>query len=104
MTEMNAPPPGLIDQVTRAVADQDHPVELVDGQLQAEDIARIIVAYQTFLQGEPIGTVKMDPESNAVAMRVDDPNQGPCWRVTRPDGSQYTELQPTLADWTSVSA
>lgn len=97
--ESNTPPEGLVDQVTRAVADPEHPIELDEGQLTPDVVSRVIVAYQSFIAGEPVGTLKREHTTQSIALRVDDPSQGPCWRVTTTDGSTHTDMRPTLPDW-----
>lgn len=98
MTETNTPPASLVQSVTTALAEGAPAVDLT-----TEQVTSVIVAYETFKAGEPAGTLKRDPDTGAFALRVDDPNQGPCWKVTTPDGSQHTDMQPTLPTWTVVS-
>ena len=100
----NTPPPGVVDQVARAVADPDHPIVLDEkGQLRGEDINRVIVAYDTFRMGAEPGTWMRNPDTGAMAIRVDDPERGVVWQVTASDGIISYDTEPSLsAPWVEL--
>ncbi len=81
-----------VDLTTDAVLER---VADAVGDVTVAQAAAVIAAWHTIHEGDPPGTIRKDPETGAVAMRVED---GPVhvWRVNLPDGSQYNDLQPTL--------
>jgi hypothetical protein len=70
-------------------------VAKVVGDVTAEQVGAIMAAYWAIFDGDPVGTIRRDPDTGAVAVRVED-NGMNLWRVNGPDGEQYNDLQPTL--------
>ena len=105
MTEpTDAPAPGngvpvlekaTLEQIASLATEPDaeHP-------LTANEAAAVIAAYHNVTAGDPVGTMRRDPETGAIALKVN--SEGLLmWRVSVPDGSQYNDLQPTL-DWPKI--
>lgn len=66
-----------------------------------EHVAMVLEAWNTVLSGEPVGTIKLDPSTGNLARRVSE-NGIHQWKITAPDGGQWSDLQPTLAGWTKL--
>lgn len=64
-------------------------------------VTRVLAAFINVMEGDPVGTLLRDPESGAVAVRVNADGLH-IWRVSDPNGSQYNDLQPTLAGWDKI--
>lgn len=64
--------------------------DMTDAQVQ-----QVIEAWNAVRQGDPIGTVRMCPETGNVAHRVSVDGIH-MWRVTAPDGQQWNDMVPTL--------
>jgi hypothetical protein len=63
--------------------------------LTDEQVQRVLESWNRVREGDPVGTVRRDPQSGAVAHRVD--HEGVhLWRVSAPDGSQHNDMQPSL--------
>jgi hypothetical protein len=67
----------------------------VGGGITPEQVAAVIAAWHAIHDGDPVGTVRRDPETGAVGIRVEDQGYH-LWRVTVPNGEFYNDLQPTL--------
>lgn len=63
--------------------------------ITANQVGAVLAAYIAIHEGDALGTVRRDPNTGALAMRVNVEGMH-MWRVTVPDGSQYNDLQPTL--------
>ena len=63
-------------------------------------VAAVLAAYKAILEGDPLGTMRRDPDTGAIAIRVID-NGLHIWRVTPHDAPVYNDLQPTLP-WPKV--
>lgn len=66
-----------------------------------EHVAMVLSAWNNVLNGEPVGTVKTDPVTGNLALRVSE-NGVHKWRVTAPDGGTWADMQPTLPGWTVI--
>jgi len=64
--------------------------------LTGNQAAALIAAYHNVISGDPVGTMRRDPETGAIALKVQDPGGLMLWRISVPDGTQYNDLQPTL--------
>lgn len=62
--------------------------------------AAVIAAWHSIHEGDAIGTLRRDPDTGAVALRVMDNNMH-MWRVNNPDGTSYNDMQPTLS-WPKI--
>jgi hypothetical protein len=69
--------------------------KLLGEDVSKEQIGQVLSAWNNTLGGDPVGTLRRDPESGGVAHRVDADGVH-LWRVSFPDGNQYNDLQPTL--------
>jgi hypothetical protein len=65
--------------------------------LTPEQVNAVLEAWNHVREGDPVGTIRRDKETGAVAHRVDAEGLH-LWRVSTPDGDQYNNLEPTL-DW-----
>jgi hypothetical protein len=93
----NTPSAGLVTQVTNAVSDPEH-------ELSEETVARIIVAYDTFRLGADVGTQMQNPDTGALAVRVDDPERGAVWKTISSSGEVGYDTQPSLpTPWTDLA-
>lgn len=72
-----------------------------DAPITANQAAAVLAAYINITGGDPVGTVRRNPDTGEVAIRasVDGLHM---WRVSHPDGSQYNDLQPTMP-WPEVT-
>ena len=97
MTE-TAPETGIepTPEVANAIATQ-----LGDSGLTAEQIAQVLGAYNAVRAGDPVGTIVRNPETGAVAHRVVEAGVH-VWRCSHPDGTQWSDLSPTLVGWETV--
>lgn len=78
-----------LEQIAQVAAEE------TEEPLTANQTAAIIAAYHNVVSGDPVGTMRRDPETGAIALKVVD-NGVMLWRVSVPDGTQYNDLQPTL--------
>jgi hypothetical protein len=85
-----------------AVLDQIASVASEAGeQLTRNQVSAVLAAYINILAGDPVGTVRRDPETGSMAIRVND-NGLHVWRVNNPaTGEQYNDTQPSI-DWPEV--
>lgn len=65
------------------------------GDVTKSQVAAVIAAWWALREGDSVGTIRRDPETGAIAVRVSD-NGLPLWRVSVPNGEQYNDAQPTL--------
>lgn len=82
-----------IDDVTNDGVLQQ--IAQITGDVTPEQVASVLVAWNNIHEGDPVGMVRRDPETGAIAMRADD-NGVHVWRVNMPNGEQYNDMQPTL--------
>lgn len=83
----------MLEQIATVASEPDaeHPIT-------ANQAAAVIAAYHNIITaGDPVGTIRRDPATGAVAVKADVDGLL-MWRVSVPDGTQYNDLQPTL-DW-----
>lgn len=94
MSEPVATPPVL----EKATLEQIASVASEEGEesLTANQAAAIIAAYHNVVSGDPVGTMRRDPETGAIGLKTMAPDGMLMWRVSVPDGTQYNDLQPTL--------
>jgi hypothetical protein len=88
------------------------PVEVTDSvvatvsehcpEVSDEHVAMVLAAWNAVQAGEPVGTIKKDPVTGNLAVRVSE-NGIHQWKVTAPDGGMWSDLQPTLAGWDKLS-
>jgi hypothetical protein len=91
MTEM--PSDATIEQIAQVASEADTPITTAQ-------VSAVIAAYHNVTGGDPVGTMRHNPESGAIAIRVN--QEGLIlWRVSDPNGDFYNDLQPTL-DWPEV--
>ncbi len=83
-----------LEQIAQVASEADEPIT-------SNQVAAVLAAYANILGGDDVGTIRRDPETGAIAMRVSD-NGLLMWRVAVPNGEQYNDLQPTL-DWPVMS-
>lgn len=96
---MTEPAPAEVPQVTEAV------VETISAQcpeVSDEHVAMVLAAWNTVISGEPLGTIKKDPVTGNFAVRVSEDGVHK-WKVTAPDGGQWSDMQPTLAGWDTLA-
>lgn len=99
---MTAPKQGFdsfINEATRQLTE--------DGASDDQITAAVFAMQKTqmLFNGEPIGTVRLDPTTGSTAVRIAHPETGiPMWKVTNPvDGSQYDDHQTSLPSWTWIA-
>ena len=85
---IDIPEKPTLDQIATVASEAGEP-------LSSNQVAAVLAAYANILGGDPIGTVRRDPDSGAMAMRVNVDGLH-LWRVAVPNGEQYNDLQPTL--------
>lgn len=88
----NTPSPELVAHVQALVGDE----------VSEEQVNRVIVAYQAAHDGEPVGTVRINPVTNELAQRIDVDGVHK-WRVLGVDGTLGFDTRPTLPDWDLVT-
>ena len=69
--------------------------------VSTEHVAMVVTAWNAIINGDPVGTVKKDPGTGALALRVSESGVHK-WRVTGSDGTTWSDLQPTLPGWESL--
>lgn len=67
-----------------------------------EHVAMVLQAWNTVVNGEPVGTIKLDPASGNLARRVSE-NGIHQWKVTSTDGGMWSDLRPSLPGWTKLA-
>jgi hypothetical protein len=89
------PDDATLDQIAHVASEKD-------GEITRNQVAAVLAAYRDILGGDPVGTLRRDPETGALAHRVAVDGLH-MWRVSVPaTGEQYNDLQPTL-DWPEVT-
>ena len=88
------------------------PVEVTEALVEAisqqcpeisdEHVAMVLTALNTVINGEPLGTIRKDPVTGNLAVRVSESGIHQ-WKITAPDGGMWSDLQPTLASWTKLA-
>lgn len=58
-------------------------------------VAAVIAAYHAMQEGDPLGAIRRDPQTGAVALRVEE-NGFHLWRINAPNGEHWNDTQPTL--------
>jgi hypothetical protein len=78
-----------LEQIAQVASEADEPIT-------ANQAAAVLSAFKNIVGGDPAGTMRRDPETGAMALRVND-NGLMMWRVSVPStGEQYNDTQPTL--------
>ena len=68
----------------------------VDFDITADQVGNVMATFWTLSEGDPVGTIRRDPETGAIATRVEDSGMQ-LWHVIVPlTGEQYNDLQPRL--------
>lgn len=81
-------------------------IETISDQLPevtTEQVAMVLAAWNTILSGDPLGTVRIDPATGSIALRLSDSGVHK-WRVTATDGGTWFDMSPTLSGWTLLSS
>ena len=78
--------PEIVRQIMDSLATLD---------LTEEQVSSVLATWNHLREGDPIGMVRRDPDTGSVAHRVSAEGVH-IWRVSRPDGEQYNDMQPTL--------
>jgi hypothetical protein len=73
---------------------------LLGDDITEAQIDAVLAAQKALADGDPVGTVRRDPDSGKVAHRVTAHGVAQ-WRVSEPDGDTYSDLQPTLP-WPAI--
>lgn len=87
------PSDATLDQIAEVAGEAGQPIT-------RNQVSAVLAAYRAILGGDPVGTVRRDPETGAMAMRVNADGLH-MWRVNVPTGEQYNDLSPTLS-WPAV--
>lgn len=88
-------PPALAEATLEQIASvASEPGE--EQPITGKQAAAIIAAYHNVVSGDPVGTIRRDPDTGAIALKTAEADGLMVWRVSVPDGSQYNDLQPTL--------
>lgn len=87
------PPDATLDQIAGVASEAGEAIT-------RNQVAAVLAAYRAILAGDPVGTVRRNPENGALAIRVNADGLH-LWRVNVPDGDQYNDLSPTLS-WPQV--
>lgn len=92
MTEQSEPAgeevvvsPEIVEQIS---------TRLGDG-ISTQQVQSVLSAWHNVRSGAAVGTVLFDPVRRVVAHRVEDAGV-PVWRCSCVDGSQWSDMQPTL--------
>jgi hypothetical protein len=81
----------------------DAVVDAISQQLPditTEQVGAVLTKWNEVLNGDALGTIRMDPDTGNVAYRVAQDGIH-MWKVSAPDGGQWNDMQPTLP-WTIV--
>lgn len=73
----------------------NHLPDLTDDQ-----VAAVLDTWNRLRTGDPVGTVRRDPDSGAVALRAEVEGIH-LWRIVTPTGDQWSDIAATLA-WPTV--
>lgn len=71
-------------------------------EVTTEQVAMVLTAWNVILEGEPVGTIKQDPATGNLAIRVSEDGIHK-WKVTSPAGGQWSDLQSTLPGWVKLT-
>lgn len=69
---------------------------LSDMNLTEEQVDSVLATWNHLREGDPLGTVRRDEKTGAIAHRVDADGVH-LWRVSDPRGELYNDMQPTLS-------
>lgn len=72
-----------------------------DNALTPEQIAQVLGAYNAVRSGDPVGTIVRNPDTGAIGHRVTEAGVH-VWRCSAPDGTQWSDLSPTLVGWDTI--
>ena len=67
--------------------------------VSAEQAAAVLAAVAEVQAGEPLDTVRKDPDSGELAHRIS-LNGVHLWRISKSNGEQWFDKTPTLPAWT----
>lgn len=82
----------LLQRVAEVVGDEN---------VTADKVGSVLAAWWAIHEGDPIGMVRRDPETGAIAHRAEENGIG-IWRVSLPNGETYNDMQPQLP-WPEVT-
>lgn len=91
--------------MTDPVEITDPLIETISEQLPevtTEQVSMVLSAWNTIIGGDALGTVRIDPATGSIALRLSD-NGVHKWRVTATDGSSWFDMSPTLVGWNILS-
>ena len=77
--------PAIVEQISTQLGDN----------VSSEQVQSVLSAWHTMRSGAAVGTVLHDPVRKAVAHRVEEAGVQ-VWRCSSVDGSQWSDMQPTL--------
>lgn len=83
-----------LGQIAKVASEADAPIS-------PSQVAAVLAAYRDIIGGDPVGTMRRDPETGAIALRTNVDGLH-LWRVSHPQGEQYNDLQPTLP-WPTIA-
>ena len=67
-----------------------------------EHVAMVLTALNSVTDGEPLGTIRKDPVTGNLAVRVSEGGIHQ-WKITAPDGGMWSDNQPTLPTWDKLA-
>ena len=72
------------------------------GDITEDQVRRVLAAVDQVQEGATVGTLMQDPETQAIAVRV---NQSgvPVWKVTTMNGDSWVDTQPRLDGWVTLT-
>jgi hypothetical protein len=85
---IDIPQDHILAQIAKVASEADETITV-------NQVAAVLAAYKAIHEGDPLGTIRKDPDTGAIAIRVTD-NGLHLWRITPPDEPVYNDLQPTL--------
>ena len=68
-----------------------------------EQVAMVFDAWNTIVNGDPLGTILSDPDTGSIAMRVAAFGIHQ-WQITDTQGGTTVDRSPTLPGWTVLRA
>ena len=66
-----------------------------------EHVSMVLAAWNNVINGEAVGTIKLDPLTGNLARRVSEDGVHK-WKVTAADGGTWSDMQPVLPGWTVI--
>jgi hypothetical protein len=88
------PENATLDQIAHLAAEKGETIT-------RNQVSAVLAAYINVMEGDPVGMVRRDSETGALAVRVNADGVH-MWRVSNPTtGEQYNDMQPTL-DWPEI--